>query len=440
MTYQKQQEFIVKAAKMAQAHESNNRTPWLNSYRHLQQQQLAQAQFPNASIEHFKYNCFDIFAQQDLCQAIATHHKIGTIKLTNNFADDANSIDRIVFVDGKYNADMSHIQHHYVTRFCDANVNQQEKIINMLTKQHVEHNPFIMLNAALSNNGVLIEIGNANADTVIEIVNINTPNAHNTTTATQVLFDIATNAKATAIEHSINISDASKQATLSTLRTIANIGEKASFTHYQLQLEDANTIHFGSTEYNLHSSSKLKLFCAATGSALKKMDIVVNHLGQHTQAELNGLYAATDNQQVDYHTTVNHTVPNGTTDENFRAIINGNAEGVFNGRIHIYPNAQKTRAELSNKNLLLSDDGIMHTKPELEIYADDVICAHGATISRIDDASLYYLVARGITKAEAEVILSYAFFDEILSNLANQKVAQYIRPFLFSCFTHTKTS
>lgn len=440
ITYQKQKEFIKHAAQMAAAYQAHTQTPWLSDYRNAQLQQFAQATFPHARVEHFKYNRFDIFAQQNFCQAASTKHSVNATQLEASWTDNANT-DRVVFVDGQYAAELSQIQHHRITPFYDANVAQQTKIIAMLTKQqHISHNPFVLLNAALSNQGLLIEIDAASPDATIEIISVATPATGNASTAAQILFDIADGSKSTAIGRAISLENTPEKAALSTLRVIANVGEKAEFTHTYLQVEHAHSLHFGSIEYNLQSSAKLTAFHAATGSILKKIDITVNHLGEHTHAELNGLYAATDTQQIDYHTTVNHTLPHGTTDENFRGIINDCAEGVFNGRIHIYPDAQKTLAKLSNKNLLLSNDGIIHTKPELEIYADDVVCAHGATISRIDNESLYYLLARGVAKEEAELMLSYAFFDEILAQLDNQRIAEYIRPILFTRFNQTKKS
>ncbi len=131
---------------------------------------------------------------------------------------------------------------------------------------------------------------------------------------------------------------------------------------------------------------------------------------------------------------MNHPFANGTTDENFRGLVNGRAEAVFNGRIHIYQDAQKTLAEMSNKNLIISDTALLHTKPELEIYADDVVCAHGATVSRLQDTALNYLRARGISKKEAELMLSYAFFDELLEEIEEQAIVDYIRPILFASF------
>ncbi len=281
---------------------------------------------------------------------------------------------------------------------------------------------------------VLIEVDTDSPDVIIEIVHIIGSGAANAALATQVLIDIADNSRATVVSRSLNWFFDDSNSAFSTQRFIANIGTNAQLDHYQLQLENAHAVHFGAAEYNLYTNATLKAFHGATGGHLKKMDITVNHRGQHAHAFLDGLYAATDSQQIDFHTTVNHPLPNGQTDEVFRGIVNGQAEATFNGRIHIFADAQKTRAELSNKNLILSDSAQIHTKPELEIYADDVVCAHGATVSRLDTESLNYLRARGIPKSEAELMLSYGFFNEILDELAHAEIADYLRPILFKRF------
>jgi Fe-S cluster assembly protein SufD len=133
---------------------------------------------------------------------------------------------------------------------------------------------------------------------------------------------------------------------------------------------------------------------------------------------------------VDYHTCVEHVVPECTTNEVFRGIVADEASAVFNGRIHIHPHAQKTRAELSNKNLLTSASAEVNTKPELEIYADDVQCAHGATVAQLDETSLHYLRTRGISAAEARVMLSFGFINEVIDAARCEPLRDYLRPLL----------
>jgi Fe-S cluster assembly protein SufD len=138
---------------------------------------------------------------------------------------------------------------------------------------------------------------------------------------------------------------------------------------------------------------------------------------------------------VDYHTCIEHAVPHCTTDEVFRGIIDDQASAVFNGRIHIHRDAQKTNAQLSNKNLLLSDQAEVNTKPELEIYADDVQCAHGATVAQLDPESLHYLRTRGVNRDEAEVMLSYGFINEVVEKIQLEALRDFLRPLLASRFS-----
>ncbi len=128
---------------------------------------------------------------------------------------------------------------------------------------------------------------------------------------------------------------------------------------------------------------------------------------------MNAFYLLNDKELFDLHATVEHEVPNGTTEENVRIIAADHSKAVFNGRIHIHRNAQKTLAELNNRNLLMSKNAEINTKPELEIYADDVRCAHGATIAEIDKKAMYYLQSRGISSEQAQVMLNFWFYQRI---------------------------
>ena len=149
---------------------------------------------------------------------------------------------------------------------------------------------------------------------------------------------------------------------------------------------------------------------------------------------MKGVYLPQNKQLIDFHSNMEHKVANCTTNEVFRGIMADKSKAVFNGRIHIHPDAQKTLAELSNKNLLLSNEATINTKPELEIYADDVRCAHGATIAQLDEEARFYLQSRGISAAEADVMLSFGFINELLENLELEAVRDLIRPILAKRF------
>jgi Fe-S cluster assembly protein SufD len=127
-------------------------------------------------------------------------------------------------------------------------------------------------------------------------------------------------------------------------------------------------------------------------------------------------------------------MPNGTTEENARGIVGDKARAVFNGRIHIHRDAQKTLAELNNRNLLLSRRGVINTKPELEIYADDVKCAHGATVAEIEEEALYYMLTRGISRSKALVMLNFGFIQELINDVPNVAIREWLAPILSERF------
>jgi Fe-S cluster assembly protein SufD len=208
------------------------------------------------------------------------------------------------------------------------------------------------------------------------------------------------------------------------------LGDGAHLYHHRLHLEQAGAMHIGGVHARLEKDSTLNSFHLALGSELKRIDIVVDHQGPGAHCEMNGIYLLRGKEHVDYHTCIEHAVPHCTSDEVFRGIIDDQASAVFNGRIHIHPDAQKTNAQLSNKNLLLSARAEVNTKPELEIYADDVQCAHGATVAQLDPETLHYLRTRGIPRDEAEVMLSYGFINEVVEKIHLEALRDFLRPLL----------
>ena len=150
------------------------------------------------------------------------------------------------------------------------------------------------------------------------------------------------------------------------------------------------------------------------------------------ECTLNGLYLAAGDQHMDNRTRIDHTKPHCNSHELYKGILDERAKGVFNGKIYVHPDAQKTDAKQSNRVLLLSDDAVIDTKPQLEIYADDVKCTHGATVGQIDEAALYYLRSRDISEDLARSLLVYAFANEIASALPLEAVREHVERFLLA--------
>lgn len=290
---------------------------------------------------------------------------------------------------------------------------------------------FDALNQALLSNGYWLKVDNGAV--VSTPIHLNYVGAGKSQIATsQFLFELGENASATIVE---TFSAADSAELLVNANTQMVLQQNAVLTHYHLLLESGSVWHVGQVTADLNRSSRLTSFHMGVGGVVKRKDIVVRHKGEGAELSLNGVYLPTGDEVIDYHTCIEHEVPHCHSEEIFRGIIGDNAKAVFNGRIHIHKDAQKSIAEMNNRNLLLSDKAEIDTKPELEIYADDVRCAHGATIAQLDESLLFYFQARGISKQEAEVMLSFGFINELLDALNDEPVQQLLRPMLAELFS-----
>jgi len=160
----------------------------------------------------------------------------------------------------------------------------------------------------------------------------------------------------------------------------------------------------------------------SVGKKFARRDFNIELDESGANCNLFGLYFVDKENHIDHHTTIEHKDSHCNSNENYKGILSGKSTGVFNGRIHVHPNAQKTDAIQNNKNLLLSDDSIIHTKPELEIYADDVKCTHGATVGQLDEKALFYLRSRGLSQKESQKLLMRAYVGEIIDEISNEKL------------------
>ena len=222
----------------------------------------------------------------------------------------------------------------------------------------------------------------------------------------------------------------SQGATLATAFTEYLIGAQARLEHYRFALQVDDNVAIGGSHFKLLEQATLNSSIVGFGSALQRIDTDIIHAGEKADAKLNAIYLLDGQELFDLHATVEHEVPNCTTEENVRGIAADRSRAVFNGRIHIHRDAQKTLAELNNRNLLMSDKAEINTKPELEIYADDVRCAHGATVAEIDKKALYYLQTRGVSRSQAQLMLSFGFINELIDQMPNEALSEWVRPII----------
>ncbi len=200
--------------------------------------------------------------------------------------------------------------------------------------------------------------------------------------------------------------------------TEVSVGANARVTHYRLQDAGAEAVEVSNTEVHLGRDSVFSGFTLTLSGATVRNNVRLVIGGEGAEGHLRGLFLAEGSAHVDNATEIDHAVPHGTSNELYKGVLDGKAKGVFNGRVLVRPHAQKTNAYQSSRAIVLSEGAEMNSKPELEIYADDVKCSHGAATGRLDEAALFYLRQRGLNPAQARALLLLAFAREVTDTVA----------------------
>jgi Fe-S cluster assembly protein SufD len=220
--------------------------------------------------------------------------------------------------------------------------------------------------------------------------------------------------RATVVERYLGLS-----ATPSLTNAVTEIvlSTDAALDHFLVQQQGEAAFHIGTVTATQQGASRFSSLSIALGGVLVRSDVSTALAAPGSECQLDGLYMARDAQHVDHHTTIDHQQPHCSSRELYKGVLDGRSTGVFNGKVFVRPNAQQSDARQMNKNLLLSENAVINTKPQLEIFADDVKCTHGATIGRLDEDALFYLESRGIDPAAARDVLVYAFANELIAHV-----------------------
>ncbi|HAE90178.1 MAG TPA: Fe-S cluster assembly protein SufD, partial [Idiomarina sp.] len=358
---------------------------WLSPVRAEALAKLKEQSWPGRRTEAWRYT--SLHAVEDLSLPTESNAQAEAPAIKGLDAID------LVFVDGRLTSDLAalNLPEGLTIRSLTDKSDIAEQVFTQIKPSH---HLFGLVNDVLATQGIVIEVAaNATIERPIRVVNFATDNVES---HTRVLVSLGDNAKATVIEHGSGTGHS-----LNTAFAEYDIADNARLEHYRFALHQGEAIHVGGSHFKLANKSRLNSTLIGYGSQLTRLDVDIIHAGEHAHAKFNNAYLLAPKEHFDLHSTIEHAMPNGTTEENARGIIGDKAKAVFNGRIHIHRDAQKTLAELNNRNLLLSRGAQINTKPELEIYADDVQCAHGATVAEIDEEALYYLLTRGIDKQKA---------------------------------------
>ncbi len=285
-------------------------------------------------------------------------------------------------------------------------------------------NIFTATNTAFADQGVVIFVPNGKvAENPIQILHISQPGAEALATQHRNLFVVGKNAKADIVETFFSLGEGNSFHNQADEIIVLENGE---LEYTKIESESDNASLMGHTYADLGRDSRFRIFTLTFSGQIVRNNLHLKLSGENVQAHLNGAYLLDGIQHVDNNTKVDHAVPHCESNELYKGTITDRATGVFSGYIHVWPDAQKTNAFQSSRNILLSENANMYTKPQLEIYADDVKCSHGATTGRIDEQALFYLRARGIPKAEAHKIMIHAFTMETVEEMGLKPVKDYI--------------
>jgi Fe-S cluster assembly protein SufD len=345
------------------------------------------------------------------------------------------NVARVVLVDGRFDAGLSDLgpleNGVRVVSLARALADDAERVRAHLGRlAAIEGHPFTALNTAFLEDGVFLTVADGTlAENPIEILYVATASAEASVRHPRTLVVAGARSQLALVESFVTIGEG---PSLTNAVTEIILGPNAIVDHYKLQRESLASYHISRTEGLIAESAVLRSHSFTLGAGLSRNDACVVLNGEGADSILNGLYVVDGTQHVDHHTAIDHAKPHCTSHELFKGILAGRATGVFNGRILVRQDAQKTDSKQTNKNLLLSEDALVQTNPQLEIYADDVKCTHGATIGQIDENALFYLRSRGIARETANAVLTYAFAAEVvekvrpegLRRLLEQRVAE----------------
>jgi Fe-S cluster assembly protein SufD len=281
--------------------------------------------------------------------------------------------------------------------------------------------PFTALSTAFMREGGFVHVpANTDVSRPVHLVFVTTDEVVDSVTHPRNLIIVEPGARASVIESYVTLAPAGTYWTNAVTEVVA--GANSWLEHTRIQRESERAYHIGSTHVDQYRDSHYRSFSMAMGGALARHNLHVRLNEENVEALMYGLYLTRGDQLVDNHTAIYHDQPNCRSWEVYKGVLDGSSRAVFNGKVFVRPEAQKTDAKQTNRNLLLSDKAKVDTKPQLEIFADDVKCTHGATVGRLDELALFYARSRGVPAEEAQRLLTYAFAAEVISEVALEPV------------------
>ena len=398
---------------------------WLQKQRQEAFSRFAEVGFPTTHDEDWRFTNVSAVANTEF--ELAQPVKISLQQL-ERFAISQFAC-RLVFVNGHFAPELScipELPNGVWVRHLARDINSGEALIeDFLGKDlNVQRDPFAALNTALFEDGLSIEIPpGIQLEQPIYALFVTVPGATASMNHPRNLIVAGENSQVTIVEDYVSLGEG---VSLSNTATELVAGENANVSHYMIVREGDQAYNFSTLRIQQGRSANV-----ATHSLLLSGGLVRNNVhpvlaGEGSECLINGLFMGNGRQHMDNYMLVEHASPHCDSRQFYNGILNGQSHGVFHGRIIVHKDAQKTDAKQTNRNLLLSDDAQIDTKPQLEIYADDVKCTHGATIGQVDENALFYLRSRGLDEASARHVLLLAFANECLDRMNSPQVRDHL--------------
>ncbi len=382
--------------------------------------------FPSKKDEAWKYTSLNSVLKHDYSVFPKQENALEYSAIKKYFIDDIDTY-KIVFIDGKYSSNLSQTTHDEIDICLMSSALTKPKyalVIENYFNSIASKDGLSSLNTAFSKEGAYIHIPkNKVVAKPIQIVHFSTGNESAILLQPRNLVVVDENSHVQIIERHQSITD-NPVLTNSVTEIVAN--KRAIVDYYKVQNDNINASLIDSTFVDQKRESHVSVHTFSFGGKLTRNNLNFYQNGEHMDSTLNGITMIGDKQHVDHNTLVHHIEPNCESHQDYKGIFNDSAIGVFNGKVIVNKEAQKTNAFQSNNNILLSDKATINSKPQLEIFADDVKCSHGCTIGQLDESALFYMKSRGIPEKEAKGLLMYAFSNNVLSSVKIPELKQRI--------------
>lgn len=406
---------------------------FLHLIRKIALEKLNDAKFPTMKDEEWKYTSVAPILKHDFLPAF-TARKI-SVKPEDLEGKVYTGFDcyKLVFANGEYVEELSDLEglpENVTAGSIRQIINDKPGIVEKYVNKNISHeNAFNLLNEAYATDGVFVHVPKGVAvDKPFQVIFLGGNKEQKVMAAPHNIFAGEENSQFSVLTNYTTIED---NVYFSNILTEVFLEKHAVMDLYKLQNESETTFHIERAEVTQAETSVFSHYNVTFGGALVRNDINTELKGEYCQSNLYGMYFGSDNQHIDNHSFVNHAKPNCESNELYKGILDDKSRGVFNGKIYVRKDAQKTNAYQSNKTILLSDDARIDTKPQLEIYADDVKCSHGATIGHLDETAYFYIISRGIPADHAKSMLIRAFADDVISKIKIEPLRKQVNKQIF---------